>query len=535
MEHFALGRSRRLRAVFAGVAAVCVALTTLAISSPAQGAPSPQQCNRRNNDTAERLLECVTVDQVVKHLQRFQDIATANGGNRVSGYPGYDESVEYVVRQLRRVGYDVTIQPFDTVVFNVLGASQFSQVAPTPTTYVESTDFNILQQSDPGTVQAPVTPVDLQLGLNNTSTSGCEAADFTGFPTGNIALIQRGTCPFEQKIENAATAGAAGVIFFNQGNTTGADRQDIGVFTLGAGNTSGIPAVFVSYSRGVAFSETAGLVTRMFVNTFREVRETYNVLADMPGRQQAETVVMAGAHLDSVAAGPGINDNGSGSAALLEVAIKMANVRPVNDVRFAWWGAEESNLVGSTYYVANLSDEEIDDIALYLNFDMVASPNYVRFVYDGDGSGGPGAPVGPAGSAEIEQLFVDFYASRGLASAPTPFNGRSDYGPFIAAGVLIPAGGLFTGAEGIKTAEQAAIYGGTAGRAYDPNYHQVGDTIANINREVLDVNADAIGHAVITYAMTPAEELPGAGAPAAAAARAGTMEAPAATEDTAAA
>ena len=127
-------------------------------------------------------------------------------------------------------------------------------------------------------------------------------------------------------------------------------------------------------------------------------------------------------------------------------------MKPNNTVRFAWWGAEESGLVGSTNYVAGLSQAQRDNIALYLNFDMIGSPNYVRFVYDGNGDVGP---AGPAGSAAIEDFFVDFYAARGLASEPTAFDGRSDYGPFIAAGVDIPAGGLFTGAEGIKTLAQA--------------------------------------------------------------------------------
>ena len=102
---------------------------------------------------------------------------------------------------------------------------------------------------------------------------------------------------------------------------------------------------------------------------------------------------------------------------------------------------------------------------------MVGSPNYVRFVYDGDGSGE--GPAGPPGSAQIEQLFTSYFASQSLASEPTAFDGRSDYGPFIAVG--IPAGGLFTGAEGVKTAAQAAVYGGTAGVAYDPCYHQACD------------------------------------------------------------
>jgi Zn-dependent M28 family amino/carboxypeptidase len=237
---------------------------------------------------------------------------------------------------------------------------------------------------------------------------------------------------------------------------------------------------------------------RVFANTLREIKTTFNVLAETSSGND-NNVVMVGGHLDSVSAGPGINDNGSGSAAILEVAEQMKNVKPNNTVRFAWWGAEESGLVGSDFYVNSLSQADRDRIALYLNFDMVGSPNYVRFVYDGSGDVGP---AGPAGSTAIEDLFNGFYASRGLAFEPTPFDGRSDYGPFIAEGVDIPAGGLFTGAEGMKTLAQRDIYGGIAGQQYDPCYHEACDTFSNNNNEVLDLNSDAIAFATLTYAMS---------------------------------
>ena len=198
-------------------------------------------------------------------------------------------------------------------------------------------------------------------------------------------------------------------------------------------------------------------------------------------------------------AGPGINDNGSGSAAILDVAEAMRKVKPNNKVRFAWWGAEESGLVGSNYYVDSLSAADQSKIALYLNFDMIGSPNYVRYVYDGSGDVGP---AGPTGSAAIESFFNSFYAARGLSLEPTAFDGRSDYGPFIQAGVDIAVRRLFTGAEGIKTAAQASTYGGTAGLAYDPCYHEACDTFANNNDAVLSLNADAVAAATLTFAMS---------------------------------
>ena len=184
------------------------------------------------------------------------------------------------------------------------------------------------------------------------------------------------------------------------------------------------------------------------------------MLADTPGGDP-DKVVVVGAHLDSVLEGPGINDNGSGVAAILEIAQEMARleIEPRQRLRFAFWGAEELNLIGSTYYVNNLSDEQLGKIYANLNFDMVSSPNYVRFVYDGDGSDSD--PAGPAGIRRDRGHLQRLLRLVGLASDPTPFSGRSDYGPFIAVG--IPAGGLFTGAEGSRprsrqppTAEQPA-------------------------------------------------------------------------------
>ena len=448
-----------------------------------------------NNNNSAKLRDAVTLEGVRAHQLALQEIADANGGNRFSGLPGYDESVAYVVDKLEAAGYDPVIQPFDYLAYGEVGPSILQQTAPSAVTYVEGVDFGAITQTDPGDRTAPVTAVDLQLGLGNTSTSGCETSDFAGFPVGNIALLQRGTCTFELKAENAAAAGAVGIVIFNQGNTVAPDRNGIPAVTLTANNTSGIPVLGTTYALGVTLAGTPGLVMRVFANTLRQISQTFNVLAELPGKNP-DNVVMVGAHLDSVIEGPGIQDNGSGSAAILEVAEQMEKVKPWNTVRFAWWGAEESGLVGSTFYVNSLDDAELERIALYLNFDMVGSPNFVRFVYDGSGDIGP---TGPAGSTQIEDVFNGYFAANGLATEPTAFDGRSDYQAFINNG--IPAGGLFTGAEGIKTPAQAAIYGGTAGAAYDPCYHQACDTFANVNTVVLDQMSDAIAHTTITFAQ----------------------------------
>jgi Zn-dependent M28 family amino/carboxypeptidase len=456
-------------------------------------AVSAATCLSRPNDNFAKLLECVTVDRVRAHQQAFQTIANENGGTRAAGTAGYDRSLEYVEGKLMAAGYIVTRNAFP---FTFNRQAELAQVSPNAATYATGA----FTGSGVGNITAGVTVVDIQLGLGNTSTSGCEAANFAGFPAGNIALIQRGTCSFAIKALNAQAAGASAVVIFNQGNTTAPDRNGLIVGTL-APDSATIPVVGASYADGATLSATAGLVMR--VTTFAPVAMTqYNLLAESRDGS-ANNVVMVGAHLDSVQAGPGINDNGSGSAAILEVALQMAKVKPRNKLRFAWWGAEESGLVGSTAYVNGLTEAERGRIALYLNFDMVGSPNYVRFIYDGDNSDGVGSGAGPAGSAEIEKTFERFFEARNLPYKGTDFTGRSDYGRFIALG--IPAGGLFTGAEGIKTAEEASIWGGTAGAQYDPCYHQACDTFANNDNTALDTNSDAIAYATLQYAMSTAD------------------------------
>lgn len=253
-----------------------------------------------------------------------------------------------------------------------------------------------------------------------------------------------------------------------------------------------------SYDAGVALIQDAE-TARVFADTVSEIRTTENVIAETPWGDP-NNVVMAGAHLDSVIEGPGINDNGSGSASILEVALKLRKTKTPNKVRYAWWGAEELGLIGSTYYVNNLSDEELDNIALYLNYDMVGSPNFVWFVYDADESSFEAPVAIPEGSEAIEDVYESFYTSLGLPYEDTAYSGRSDYQAFINNG--IPAGGLFTGAEVVKTEEQEAIWGGTAGLAYDPCYHQACDTFDNVDLRGLDVNSDVIAYAQLTFAFS---------------------------------
>jgi aminopeptidase S len=270
------------------------------------------------------------------------------------------------------------------------------------------------------------------------------------------------------------------------------------IATANGGNRAhGRPGYLASVTYVKGLLDAAGFVTQQQSFTYGGATG-YNLIADWPGGDTTKTL-MTGAHLDSVTAGPGINDNGSGSAANLEVALAVArtNFQPTRHLRFGWWGAEELGLRGSTAYVNSLSATQKSQITGYLNFDMVGSPNPGYFLYDGDNSDNTGSGPGPAGSAQIEQTLAAYFTSINVPTRGTDFDGRSDYGPFIAAG--IPAGGIFTGAEGRKTAAQVALWGGTAA-AFDPCYHRACDTSANINDTALDRNSDAIAYTVWTLA-----------------------------------
>ena len=320
---------RRLwAALAAGAAAVSFAPAALA---------GPAACDTRVNNTHAKLAECITLAGVREHQAALQKIADANHGTRVSGSSGYDASVDYVVQRLEAAGYTPDVQPFVFTTFVSLAPAIVERVSPAPAGPVTNA---ILSYSGGGDVTAPVTalpgpPVD--------QTPGCDAADFAGFPVGNVALVSRGGCTFATKAQNAYDAGAAAVVIANNaaGDLNG---------TLGEGFALDIPVTSVTQAVGAELAGASGLTLHVVTSTFRGNATTYNVLAETRSGNDSN-VVMAGAHLDSVNAGPGINDNGSGSAALLEVAEQMAKVAPVNTVRFAWWGAEESSLVGSTRYV----------------------------------------------------------------------------------------------------------------------------------------------------------------------------------------
>ena len=475
-----------------GALAAALTATTLSAASPAQALDEVNTTKLRN---------AVTVNGILAHERVLQRIANQNDGTRSSGTPGYAASAKYVKQQLKSYGYKVTEQTFTFPFWRELAPSALSEVSPTARDF-ETGGFTYSGNGSVTGTVVPTTDVQVPPGPTpSSSNSGCEPGDFTpaSATAPQIALTQRGTCDFVVKAQNAQAAGYDAVIIFNEGQP---GRTDVLDGTLGSPAVE-IPVVGLSFADGSAlYAETqAGPVT-VTATTQTETdlnATTSNVIADSPGGNADKTVVV-GAHLDSVAEGPGINDNGSGSATILEIAKQMQElkIKPKQKVRFAFWGAEEFGLLGSAHYVENLSDAKLAKIYANLNFDMLGSPNYARLVYDGDGSAFD--VPGPPGSGQIESLFTSYFDSKGLATEPTEFDGRSDYEAFTLAG--IPAGGLFSGAEVVKTPEQVALYGGTAGVAFDPCYHQACDTINNLSTKALNELGDGAAHAVATLALS---------------------------------
>lgn len=462
----------KLAVVVAAVAATGVVITT--------GTGANANTNQ-NSTLPQDLANAVSTKQMMRHLTAFQRISDMTGGKRAASTEGHIKSAEYVESKLKDAGYNVTRQEFPFTYSETLAERLTVSGSNVPVT---------IMSYSPSTAEGGVTAQTAAVPAD--ATPGCEATDFEGVAlTGKIALIKRGGCTFYTKQELASKAGAVATIVYN--NTTGPLNGTLG-------QVGQIPTGGVTQADGEALVANAGQEVNLELRALMEERTTFNVIAETVTGAK-DNVVMAGSHLDSVAAGPGINDNGSGSAALLNTALALGGKPKVNNaVRFAFWGAEEFGLIGSEYYVEQLSFEQKLDIALYLNFDMIASPNAGYFAYDGDDSDGIGAGPGPEGSAAIEKALASYIEGKGTPVEGTDFTGRSDYGPFIAVG--IPAGGLFTGAEVTMTEAQATKWGGKAGVAYDKCYHQACDTLSNINRTALDRNGDAVAYVIGSYAIS---------------------------------
>lgn len=467
-------------------AVLTIAATVMVSGCSRHAAPAPRP-DASPGDYATVIRDRVTTDAMMAHLAKLQAIADAHDGNRAIGTPGYEASADYVADALRSKGFDVQTPEFDL---------QFPYADPptvtvgTATVVAKPLEYTV--GTAPQGVRGPLLPARVE------DSPGCTPSDYDGLPVaGAVVLVDRGTCPFGDKQVAAAQRGAVGMIV---ADTTDDDPSGA---TLGSDTAVKIPSVIVGKSEGAVLRAQPAAPTTIELNAGIRTVHTRNVIAQTKTGSPSD-VVAVGAHLDSVPAGPGINDDGSGVAAVLETALQMGSSPPVrNAVRFGFWAAEEVGLLGSANYVKSLNVDQLRDIALYLNFDMLGSPNPAYFTMDGDQSAPPGPrreqPRIPEGSAGIERTLVAYLAAAGKTAQDTSFEGRSDYEPFTQAG--IPAGGIFSGAEGDMSAEQASLWGGTAGQPYDPNYHQKTDTLDHVDRTALGINGGAAAYAVALYAQ----------------------------------
>lgn len=417
------------------------------------------------SDAAATLRDAVGADELLVHLAALDAIAQQHDGTRAAGTPGYDASAGYVADALEAAGWSVERQRF-TFPFFVDPATSTLAIAGVDATWTVERDFRPLIYSAAGDVTAEVAVVD----------GGCDPDDFAAVPDGAIAMATGGGCFRRQQAQNAQAAGAAALVA-----ATDRPRDEVLRPTLLDPEGIEIPALSATgeLARALAAAADEGRMVTLAIDVATEEREAVNVIGQAPGGDPDE-VVMLGSHLDSVIDGPGINDNGSGSSLVLALAEAIADAPHRSTIRVGFWAGEELGILGSTQYVESLAADERERIAIYLNFDMVGSPNYVRSVYDeGDDGLAP----------EARQRFLDWFAFAGLAADPLDLGGGSDHGAFARAG--IPTGGLFTGATERKTDEQAGRFGGEADALTDPCFHLPCDTLANVNPTALDEMADA--------------------------------------------
>jgi hypothetical protein len=415
-------------------------------------------------------------------MQAFQAIADANPGldghaSRNSGEPGYWASVQYVKDKMQAAGYDVTIQPYTFTYTSFVGTPTWSESSPTSRSFQLVTDWNpgTSNGSANGDVQ-PAGGIVLPPTPTSSSTSGCTAADFSSFTAGHIALIQRGGCNFGVKVLNAQAAGATGVVIFNEGNP--GRTAVLSGSLLDANNhpfVPTIPVAFTSFDIGKSLYDQyqAGTPPHTSLDIHVVIdpnRQDWNVIAESKGGDKNHVVVVD-AHLDAIF-GAGMLDNASGSATILDVAEKMKNVNPRNKLRFIWFGGEELGLLGSVYYVNNLTATQASHIGYDLDADVTATPNYLIGVLD------PAAPdlfgrtvtaTFPNRVYKASKVARD-YAVNYFDSIDKNHEFLSPVGTdaFSFNAIGVPASGLLTGQDCCKTQDEVDLFGGTVGN-YEGN------------------------------------------------------------------
>ena len=450
-----------------------VAAPAGAVLIPDPGRPAPERTEVQRpgspepTPTPRTLQDVVDVEGVLDHLEAFQSIAERHDGTRAAGTDGHAAAGAYVEARLRSAGYQTWRHSFPFT-YEETRSSSLTVTVEQTTTPVDQ----VPMAQSPGTDGV----VSGALAVPRGSTTGCEVEDWgDDAVTGRVALVDRGDCTFADKARAAHDAGAVALVV---ANTTAGSF----VGALGGHPADHLPTVGVTRETGDALRRAPSSATlTLSLDKVVEERETFTVLAERRGAR-ADGVVMLGAHLDGPDTGPGLNDNATGSAVLLETAVRLATTAETpRSVRFAWWGASHLGNLGSRGYVADLvaeNPEDLDRIDLYLDVDAVGSPNHVIAVQD----------PGGAGSVLAEHLDA-----RGQAWVRTTPPADSDAVAFLERG--IPATGLSTGTSGSKSIAEREVFGGTAGLPYDPNNDTVGDDLGNVDVEVLRTTTAAVAHA----------------------------------------
>jgi Zn-dependent M28 family amino/carboxypeptidase len=505
----------RSRILWLLLLALGVGLVTTATAS----AVPPAGCDNRANNTPSKLVECITSADLMAHMQAFQAIADANPGpdghaSRNSGEPGYKASVDYVAKAMKDAGYNVTIQQYTFPYSAFVGTPSFSEVSPTARTFTVNVDWlpgtgngdaTGAQLKPAGGIVLPPTPTP-------SSASGCDPADFSGM-AGKIALVQRGTCTFGAKVQNATAAGAVGIVIFNEGNPT-----RTGLLNGNVGFAATIPVAFTTFALGQSlyneYSAGTPPVLNLSVHSVVDPNRTdYNVIADSK-TGDPNHVLVVDAHLDAIY-GAGMLDNASGSAAILDIAQKMKRVVPRNKLRFIWFGGEELGLLGSKFYVGNLSPTDLGQIFYDLDADVFGTPNYVIGILD------PAAPdffsrtVSTQFPPNVyepskisEQQSIDFFDAAGFNHELFSPIG-TDAQTFNLAG--IPASGLLTGQDCCKNQGDVDLFGGFLGNfegnvpSFDGGCVDLPfrwcDNISNVDPNNMELMSKAFANTVVRMAF----------------------------------
>jgi Zn-dependent M28 family amino/carboxypeptidase len=403
---------------------------------------------------AEDVADAGRIDELLAELQA---IADAHGGIRASGTAGYEASVDLVAEELAGIGLAVETPEVPFTSFRDDGAT----LEVGGRSFAGPDEARALIYSPSGDVAGPVVML---------AGSGCDAEDFENVPAGSVAVSLEGGCLRRDQAVNASAAGMAALVVGYPGRGPG----EIFRPTLIDPAEIELPVISVTGEAVEALQAAAGETARVTASTVLAPSAFRNVIAQAG---DGPRVVMVGAHLDSVLDGPGINDNGSGVAAAVEIARAIADDVPDGwAVRFGFWGGEEFGTIGSRAYAADLAP---DEVVAYLNLDMAGSVNGSTLVYD--------EPTAAPGSAAITVAYEAWLSGRGEESERADLGGSSDHYGFTVAG--IPTGGLFAGAAATGSASNPTA--APVGPAPDPCYHIGCDDLDNVDVDRVVLFADA--------------------------------------------